>query len=329
MSWGWYYNYSRPPLKKVKGGIRAQSKRGKFGQSWWAARWNETLEEYDIGERLSRGKTYARTGRVSKLDIKKGRVVATVHGSEKYKVDIAIKKFQTAQWEKVAQKMLANPLTVARLLSGRMPDDIEDVFKDLRLRLFPSMKDLETDCTCPDWANPCKHIAAIFLLMAEEFDRDPFMLFRLRGIDRGELLEMAGLGKRKSKNAGSAGTLVPKEVVGGKKKNQNRQSTTDPFMDGMPGHAGVAAKTDTAGQQKISADPFAFWGQDSSSYEPGDITAPSIPAALVKQLGSFPFWRGEDNFVSAMEEIYKNASETGASVVFGSSNPAEDKKQED
>lgn len=291
MSW-----YGRPRIRSVRGGIRAQSRRGDFGHSWWAKRWNAVLDGYDIGERLGRGRTYARRGQVESIKITKGSVKAVVHGSYVYRVAIGIRTLSTGQWRAVAGGIFARPATAAKLLAGRMPDDIEGVFESCGLGLFPGAGDLETDCTCPDWSNPCKHIAAVYLLLGEEFDRDPFLIFRLRGIERGELLGMAGL---------DAVASAP----------------------GRRRRAGRAAGPPRA--VPLAADPLEFWGRNAEEEkekegagalpgdEPGDAIIPAVHAAAVRQLGSFPFWRGEDNFVASMEEIYRRASEIGVRAFLG------------
>src|SRR5438128_9744848 len=81
----------------------------------------------------------------------------------------------------------------AKLTSGEMPNDIETVFRSASLSLFPEKrKDLKTDCSCPDWSNPCKHVAAVYYLLGEEFDRDPFLIFKMRGLARDELVGLLG-----------------------------------------------------------------------------------------------------------------------------------------
>src|SRR5204862_3418808 len=91
-------------------------------------------------------------------------------------------------WKRVVKALGGQAVFAAKLLAGEMPQDIEKVFADVDLSLFPEKaKDLTTDCSCPDWSNPCKHVAAVYYLLGEEFDRDPFLLFRLRGLSREEL----------------------------------------------------------------------------------------------------------------------------------------------
>ena len=95
-----------------------------------------------------------------------------------------------AQWDAVADAMAAQALYAARLLSGEMPEQIEEAFRAAGVTLFPADEgDLETDCTCPDWANPCKHVAAAFYLLGERFDADPFLMFELRGRTKEQIVE--------------------------------------------------------------------------------------------------------------------------------------------
>jgi uncharacterized Zn finger protein len=180
-----FYPKSKP--KAVAGGIKAQSKAGAFGKSWWAKRWIGVLESFNIGSRLQRGRSYARKGQVTAINIKPGHVTAKVQGSrpQPYAVEITIPKLGERDWEKLVAELNSQAVFAAKLLAGEMPQDIETAFTKAGLSLFPkSLKEIETECSCPDWSNPCKHIAAVYYLLGEEFDRDPFLLFRLRGMDR-------------------------------------------------------------------------------------------------------------------------------------------------
>ena len=201
----WRYDYYEPTQpKQVKGGIKAQSKRGGFGQSWWARRWIEVLESFDIEARLSRGRSYARRGQVLSVEIQEGTVEATVQGSRPhpYRVAIAVKTLSRGEWEKLAEALSTRAIFSAKLLAGEMPENIDEAFKDAGLALFPSKRgDLETDCSCPDWSNPCKHVAAVYYLLGEEFDRDPFLIFKLRGLGREELTALIGSQSEASSSA--------------------------------------------------------------------------------------------------------------------------------
>ena len=188
-----YYPVSRP--RQVSGGIKAQSQRGDFASRWWAKRWIAVLESFNIGARLGRGRSYARQGQVLDIQITPGEVKAKVQGSRPrpYQVSIQLKPLSAANWRNLTQAMAQEARFSAKLLAGEMPTDIEEVFKTEGLSLFPKAHgDLKTECSCPDWSNPCKHIAAVYYLLGEAFDRDPFLMFRLRGMEREALLAQLG-----------------------------------------------------------------------------------------------------------------------------------------
>jgi uncharacterized Zn finger protein len=190
----WYdYPFFKPSIpRETKGGIKSQSKRGTFGETWWARRWIAVLESFNIGARLGRGRSYARRGQVVSIEIEKGMVTAKVQGSrpKPYNIKLQVKTLSTADWQKLAKTLSRKAIFVAKLLAGEMPPDIEKVLQEEGLSLFPErVKDLKTECSCPDWSNPCKHIAAVYYLLGEEFDRDPFLIFKLRGMSREELIE--------------------------------------------------------------------------------------------------------------------------------------------
>ena len=176
----------------VEGGIAARSKRGAIGETWWSQRFIELLESFDVGSRLARGRNYARRGQVIELDVEPGIVLAKVQGSRytPYRVRIRTKALTEQQWRRVEKAMAARALPLAKLLAGEMPHDIEDVFASCKLTLFPrSSPELKATCTCPDWENPCKHVAAAYYILAERFDDDPFLIFAWRGQAKDELLK--------------------------------------------------------------------------------------------------------------------------------------------
>ncbi len=161
--WGRGYDYDNwgyfPPSRplKAKGGIKAQSQRGEFGSTWWAKRWNAVLESFNIGARLDRGRRYARQGQVLNIKISKGLVVARVQGSRPtpYEVAIQVKPLADAEWKQLADALAQQAIHVAKLLAGEMPQDMEDVFKQAGLSLFPTrLGDLMTKCSCPDSFEP-------------------------------------------------------------------------------------------------------------------------------------------------------------------------------
>ena len=182
-----------PPAKpiRVDGGIRARSKRGAIGEQWWSRRFISVLESYGMSGRLARGRSYARAGQVLDFELSQGKVTARVQGSRvrPYQVRIGVLPLTTAQWRRVQDRLASQALFRAKLLAGEMPREIEEVFAECGTPLFPrSPADLDMHCSCPDWEVPCKHLAAVCYVLAEEFDRDPFGMLAWRGKPREELL---------------------------------------------------------------------------------------------------------------------------------------------
>ncbi len=188
-----YYNYYPPAQpRKTDEGIKARSKHGAFAKSWWATRWITALERLVDKGRLGRGKRYARAGQVISLDEQKGSVLSKVQGSRRkpYQVTIEVDPLSDKQWEQALDILADQAIFTAQLLAGEMPDEIEEVFAAAGVSLFPkSRSQLRTDCSCPDWSNPCKHVAAVHYILGEQFDEDPFMLFRLRGRSQEQVME--------------------------------------------------------------------------------------------------------------------------------------------
>jgi uncharacterized Zn finger protein len=181
------------PAKRipVENGLELRSRRGVIGESWWSQRFLAAVESVLMGGRLARGRTYARQGQVIDLGIGSGLAVARVQGGRKtpYGVQISMPAASDVRWEAIVGSLAAQAGYAARLLAGDLPHEIEDVFAQAGVPLFPERgSKLVTSCTCPDWANPCKHAAAVCYLMAEAFDDDPFLLLAFRGRDRAALL---------------------------------------------------------------------------------------------------------------------------------------------
>ena len=185
-----YYQESQPI--ETDQGIKARSKRGKFVKNWWANRWIKALERLVDAGRLRRGRTYARKGQVLTIEESGDGVTAKVQGSRSrpYRVSIHIDALSDEQWDKVIDALAEQAIFTAQLLAGEMPQDIEAVFTQAGVSLFPENKrQLSTECSCPDYANPCKHVAAVHYILGEQFDEDPFMIFRLRGRTTEQILE--------------------------------------------------------------------------------------------------------------------------------------------
>lgn len=296
----WHF-YSRPAIR-VEGGIKTKSKRGKIGETWWSDRWIRLLESFQMGARLDRGRSYARRGQVISIEVEKGNVQALVQGSARkpYDVTISLRTIGKADWDKVGEVMASKAVFAAKLLAGEMPLEIEDAFAEARVHLFPqNIDDLETECSCPDSANPCKHIAAVYYLLAESFDRDPFLIFKLRGCTKDEIIEAMRI---------------------------RRRDACLEVGDGAPSD-GTAA---SAGASRPLEDCLdTFWGEGLAlfkmEFDPG---RPEVENAILKRLGEAPFSVGEANLSVLLAKAYQATEEAALKKAFGESGGTEGDESE-
>lgn len=291
MSWGWGW-YPKPKPRRPAKGIRAKTTRGQFAQTWWAGQWIEALERLVDPARLSRGRSYARSGQVLNLDIKPGRVNSRVQGSRStpYEVRIEIEPLAKKVWDKVVDAMAAQAIFAAKLLAGEMPQNIEEAFSTAKVSLFPTKRgDLVTECSCPDWANPCKHIAAVCYLLGEQFDCDPFLLFRLRGREKGEII--TALRARRTA-----------DVAGPAEKSRNRVPATVPVEK-------VTLLSD-------SLDRFWMAAEELENLRLA-FTAPEVDAAPVKRLGEPEFWMPRGDFLPRLSRAYAAVTRAAVEQVMG------------
>ena len=285
MGWRDYGYYKPTKAREVKNGIKAKTKRGKsFGDTWWSKRWIAVLDSFGWDKRLQRGRTYARKGQVIDLDIQMSEVISHVQGSRRkpYRVTMKMKRISNKNWDKVADAMAEQAIFAAKLLAGDMPEDIEDAFEAARVSLFPSQSDLDTNCSCPDWANPCKHIAAVYYLLGERFDEDPFLIFLLRGRSKEELMETL-----RQRRAGS-------DKVGHPTGSAAEQHSV-PVDQEPPGLA-----TDSSfWELKEPIDEFQV-----------EISSPEVEVAVLRRLGKPSFWRSRKQFPRLFRSTYNAASDS-------------------
>jgi uncharacterized Zn finger protein len=225
----------RPKRRPGSGPWRAAGKRP-FGASWWGKAWVDAIEQrarLDTN-RLPRGRTYARTGAVGDLEIRPGRIVAAVQGSRPapYKVTVRVRAYSESEWERTLRALASQVGHLAALLDGELPPGVADDLAAAGLDLLPVAGEVQPRCSCPDWADPCKHSAAVCYLVADSLDADPFQLFLLRGRHREALL--AGLRARRAEAIGRSA------IVGADAKRQ-AAAAADPGRS-WPTDAGIGAK---------------------------------------------------------------------------------------
>lgn len=291
MSWR-DFPYFKPSVPRAAaGGIKAQSKQGSFGKNWWAKRWIAVLDGFHLGARLARGRSYARRGQVLDIQVETGLITAKVQGSRPrpYAVEIQVRTLSKSDEAKLGKALSRQALFAAKLLAGEMPQDIEQALAGAGVSLFPDRRgDLKTECSCPDWSNPCKHVAAVYYLMGEEFDRDPFLIFKLRGIDRDKLTALLG-------------------------------EQAQPIAKRKRSASPAAREASPPAAEPIEPTAAAFW--EGTALPPGwlgEVQTPPMPAALLRRLGSFPFWRGKERILDALMPVYVQASERAQEALLES-----------
>lgn len=260
----------------------------KLGRTWWGQRWIESLERFsrEYITRLGRGRAYARSGRVGNLHVTPGKVTADVTGSEDdpYRVEFSMDVFPPRTWNTAIAAMSEEARFAAELLAGRMPDDIDSVFRRAKCSLFPRKShDLETDCSCPDWASPCKHVAAVHYVLGEAFDRDPFLLFELRGRTREQVLK--ALSHRRSGGAAPRTTPPPSRTI-----------------------AQAASEIHAEHYERIAEPlPSLRFG-----FEP-----PLTPGAILRSAGEPPSWTLEEAPSEYFADIYSHAADFARQMAMG------------
>ena len=281
------YESTRP--RAVQDGIKAKSQRGRFVENWWADRWIKALRPLMDSGRLSRGRNYARRGQVMEIDVSPGHVSARVQGSRRrpYKVSIQLQPLSDRRWEKVLDGLAEQAIFAAQLLNGEMPSGIEKVFEAVEVPLFPASRgDLKTHCSCPDWANPCKHIAAVYYLLGERFDEDPFLLFELRGRDKEEIA--AALRER---------------------RGQEAEATTETV------DAAEVLEVWEAPALEECLERYWALGTEVEKLV-FDIADPEVGMALLKRLGVPDFLEDTRGFVAQMQRVYAGVTARALDAAF-------------
>jgi uncharacterized Zn finger protein len=266
-----------------------------FSRTWWGQRFIGALEQFTDPARLGRGRSYASGGRILDYKLANGTVTARVRGSINpyfgvykepiYRTSITIKAITAANWTKAIRHIASRADLVTKLLMNEMPDTIEEAFSGLGLHLLPhSESDFVTDCSCPDWANPCKHIAGVYYLLASALDRDPFLMFELRGLSRDALhaeLARSPLGQI------LASALKSEEV---------------PAIEPVTSYYTRPVREPDA----VIESHKEFWtGAKRLPALPSTPSQASVPALLIKKQGDYPpFWHKDVSFISTMEELY-------------------------
>jgi len=190
-NWGYY--------RKKKSNKRAgqPDQRVRYGQTWWGEQWLNALAKIDYDNRIPRGRAYAGNGSVLETRIDANKIRSKVQGSRPspYQISIDIPLFNQNQKGKLLEVIRQDPFILSKLLNRELPKELDRMASDHGIRLFPSSwKDFAMHCSCPDWAVPCKHLAAVIYVISREIDSNPFLVLKLHGLDLLEELKETDAG---------------------------------------------------------------------------------------------------------------------------------------
>ncbi len=276
-----------------------------FSRTWWGQRFLHAIEQITDPRRLGRGRSYARGNKVKSFTLQDGLVKAQVRGSVNpyfgvykeplYNTSIEFEPISKANWAAAIAFIASKASLISRLMLNEMPDSIEDAFAKLDLNLLPrSNSNFTTNCSCPDWSNPCKHIAGVYYLLAAELDQDPFLLFELRGLSRDDL--------QKELAKSPLGQALSAELTA---------QQTEPEPDTTYYTQPITTLALEIEQLKD------FWQGEKRL--PQAINAPpsmGVSGILVKTQGDFPaFWPKDQSFLAIMEEFYDRVRDKSSAVL--------------
>jgi len=202
-------------LKKKLGNLEPVAVAGRtLAKSWWGKSWNENLERYsDYANRLPRGRSYLSNGMVLDLRIDKEMIKGIVAGtaSTPYQITIRIQAISGPAWKHLVEKALGKVETLQTLLEGKFPEDLKELFFAKGAGLFPAPNEIKLDCSCPDWASMCKHVAAILYGVGARLDTSPELFFTLRGVNMDDLIGQVArkeTEKLLSRQSGTSGRII-------------------------------------------------------------------------------------------------------------------------
>ena len=182
-------------LKKKKPDIKPIIIKGrKLARTWWGEAWNDNLESYsDYSNRLPRGRSYVRHRAILDLKILPKKISAIVHGnrSKPYQIDISIKALKKRKWEKISNACEGKIESLEKLVEGKFPEELANIFTAQKEGLFPTPEEISFECSCPDYASMCKHIAAALYGVGSRLDENPSLFFTLRDVNIDELISKA------------------------------------------------------------------------------------------------------------------------------------------
>ena len=270
-------------------------------KTWWGREFLAALERLMDKGRLARGRSYSHGYRLVRFEQVLSRVTAKMQGNVNphfgvyttpyYEVEIKFRAVGRKQWKSILEELGANADWVTHLILGEVPPTIEQAFEGENVGLLPrSRKEIQSSCSCPDWANPCKHVAGAYYRVASMLDRDPLVLFELRGMKRTTLIDALAQSDFGEALRGEADLKQPdiKDALSAPRRT----------------------KVESCGSATPASDLRAFWrGRPLPAASAADQQVPPVSALLLRREGDYPeFWERQNSFIEAMADIYERVS---------------------
>ena len=276
----------------------------KMAKTWWGRRFLEGVKPYTEQGRLTRGRQYLANNRILKWNVNGNEIHAFIRGKANpyhlaqetpiYDVRLEFLKIRDEDWNKALDLIGSRAGYISRLLFNEMPDELETPLAELGISLLPTHReDMKSSCSCPDQDLPCKHIAALYFLLASNLDHDPFLLFELRGLSRSDLIT-----RLKSSKLGAALASALDE--------------SNPAPEPASSFFTRPQIQDTLSDQISTRD---FWrGKFKIPAFTDAPTSASVPGILIRKGGDFPaFWPKDESFVEVMDDFYSEVRKGGKS----------------
>lgn len=266
-------------------------------KTWWGTKFMEALKGFMDEGRLKRGRSYCSDRRLIKFDIKNNTIEAIMRGNinpyfgvykePKYKVKLILSEIPSKTWDKISHRLSENAAIISRLMLFEMPYNIERVFGEFNTHFLPQKRsDLESSCSCPDWDNPCKHVAGVYFKVSQLLDEDPFLMFQLRGISKEALHQK----------------LIKTDI--GKALVSNLELTKDVELDYSDC---FYTKLQRHNLEDISINLQHFWGgkKVNAQLDEEENEDYFVSGLVIKKQGDYPsFWKKDASFFETMQEVY-------------------------
>ena len=285
-------------------------------KTWWGLAFIDSLTNFIDSGRLQRGRAYRTDRRILAFDIDKNTIKATIRGNinpyfgitkePKYKVTLSLKTIDKNRWTEIIHQICQNPSWISKLMLNEIPANIEQAFAGDSF-LPTSFNHVTADCSCPDYANPCKHIAGVYYRLADILDYDPMLLFQLKGLSATELQ-----------------TALKKTELGQLFAEHLDTQTNTEISVHQYKYAPLITQKDVEKTKNISTDNSIqsnhrareFWQMSDWPEKEIELEEHTISAPLIKKQGDYPaFWHRNNSFVAAMEEIYSNVKKKNKKIL--------------